>query len=109
MERYEKILRNILDELRSEASQAVGECKPVIVDGSIGRVSRGDALQVQQLALEMKRRREARILRLESALKRIRLGTYGFCVGCQCPIEHARLHTLPDVVLCVDCASDPKR
>ncbi|HDP24911.1 MAG TPA: hypothetical protein ENN34_05730 [Deltaproteobacteria bacterium] len=107
--RYEKILRELLDDLRSAMNQPVDESRPVQVDGTMGRVSRGDAMQVQQLALEMKRRREGRIQAVEAALERIRLGTYGFCVRCENPIDQGRLEVLPDVVLCVRCASNPKR
>jgi len=108
IENYERILKDLLNDLRSEINQPVDESTPVHVDGSMGRISRGDAMQVQQLALEMKRRRENRILRVESALMRIKQGTYGLCVRCQNPIEQGRLNALPDVLLCVNCASSPK-
>jgi DnaK suppressor protein len=108
MERYEKTLKSLLESLRSEMNQPVDETQPVLVDGSMGRISRGDAMQVQQLALEMKRRREERIHRVESALMRIRNGTYGLCVRCGDAIESGRLEALPEVVLCVDCASSPR-
>ncbi|HHO76095.1 MAG TPA: hypothetical protein ENN05_06655 [Deltaproteobacteria bacterium] len=106
---YENMLLGILAELRSEMNQEIDETAPVEVNGSMGRVSRGDAIQVQQLALEMKRRREERILRVESALMRIRNGTYGICVRCQDPIEQGRLNALPDVLLCLECAAGSPR
>ncbi len=109
MKQYENILQDLLAELRSEMNQPIDESAPVQVDGSMGRVSRGDAIQVQQLALETKRRREERIMRVESALMRIRQGTYGLCVRCQCAIDPKRLNALPDVVLCLECASVPRR
>lgn len=109
MEKYEKKLRDLLAELEAEVNTSSAECAPVQVDGSMGRVSRGDAIQVQQLALEINRRREERILRVQSALMRIQQGTYGLCVRCQCPIDQNRLDLLPEVVLCVNCASSPKR
>ena len=72
----------------------------------MGRVSRGDAIQAQQLALEIKRRREERIMRVQSALNRLEQGTYGLCGRCRDPIDQARLEALPEVVLCVWCASE---
>ena len=103
------MLKDLLESLRSEMDQSVDETQPVLVDGSMGRISRGDAMQVQQLALEMKRRREERTKRVESALMRIENGTYGLCVRCSEPIEPGRLDALPEVVLCVDCASSPRK
>lgn len=101
-------LRSLLVQLQNEIDRVAAESVPVPVDRSIGRISRGDAIQVQQLALEMKRRREDRILRVQSALSRIEQGTYGLCGRCREPIDQARLEALPEVVLCVYCASKPK-
>lgn len=98
-------LRKLLVQLQNEIDRTTAESAPVAVDGSMGRVSRGDAIQVQQLALEMKRRREDRIIRVQSALNRIEQGTYGLCGRCRDPIDQARLEALPEVVLCVCCAS----
>lgn len=109
MKRYEQILRVLLNDLRSRGNPAVDESAPVLVDRSMGRVSRGDAIQVQQMALEMKRRLNERVQRVESALLRISHGTYGICVRCGEPVGEGRLDALPEVVLCVDCASAAKR
>lgn len=91
-------------ELRAELDQSSDESAPVAVDGRMGRVSRGDAMQVQQMALEMKRRREERLQRIQTALQRIEQGTYGLCGRCRNPIATARLDAFPDAVLCVSCA-----
>lgn len=106
--RYRSLLLDLKAELEAELRQSAddegSEAQTVNLDGSMGRVSRGDAMQVQQLALEMNRRREQRLQRIESALKRITEGTYGQCVRCAKPIAPERLETFPDVVLCVRCA-----
>lgn len=44
---------------------------------------------------------EARIAR---ALAKLEDGTYGVCDGCGEPIEPARLHAVPESVLCLACA-----
>lgn len=97
----------LLGEFQDEIDRAAADAAPVSVDRSMGRVSRGDAIQVQQLALEMKRRREERILRIQTVLNRIEQGTYGRCGRCREPIDEGRLEALPEVVLCVHCASQP--
>ena len=98
------MLLELTSTLRSELDQSCGEVSPVAVDGKMGRISRNDAMQVQQMALEMKRRREERLLRAQVALQRIEDGTYGLCGRCQNAIGVDRLDAFPDVVLCVRCA-----
>ncbi len=80
--------------------------KPVELDQQTqGRLSRMDALQVHEMALEQERRREIEIQRIDAALKRIDEGEYGYCVACGEDIEEKRLASDPAVPLCVDCAS----
>ena len=63
-----------------------------------------DALQNQQMALELKRRQENQLLRIENTFKRLAKGQYGLCGKCKKPIEEDRLEVFPDTVTCVRCA-----
>jgi DnaK suppressor protein len=105
LQKYETMLLELQAELRTELDGTIADSKPVALDGSMGRISRGDAMQTQQLALEMKRRREERLQRIQASLQRISQGTYGRCGRCRKPISTERLDTFPDAVLCVRCAS----
>lgn len=79
--------------------------QPVMLDQTtVGRLSRMDALQGQAMALETGRRREVELLRIESALKRIDAGEFGFCVACGEEIEVKRLDHDPTTPICIDCA-----
>jgi DnaK suppressor protein len=69
-----------------------------------GRLSRMDALQGQAMALEVARRREAEIRRIDAALARIEDGDYGYCVGCGEEIARKRLDLDPATPNCIDCA-----
>ena len=89
-------LRRSLDELTDSA--------PVALDTSIGRLSRMDAMQSQQMALALKQRQQNQLLRVERALDSIREGTYGDCRKCGKPISEERLEVQPDALLCVNCA-----
>ncbi len=109
LQKYEAMLKDLKATLQSEIEQSRAAAAPVTLDGTMGRISRGDAMQVQQMALEMQRRREERLLRTGTALQRIEGGTYGRCGRCQNAISSGRLDAFPDVVLCVNCASTPKR
>jgi len=109
LKKYETMLIELQATLRVELEQSSDESAPVEVDGRMGRISRGDAMQVQQMALEMKRRREERLQRIQTALQRVEQGTYGICGRCQNPIATARLEAFPDSVLCVRCASGSRQ
>ena len=76
----------------------------VELDTSIGRLSRMDALQSQEMAKELRRRKETELKSIAKALQRIENGSYGTCVFCRKPIAEGRLEILPDVLTCVKCA-----
>jgi len=81
---------------------------PVQLDQqSVGRLSRMDAMQGQQMALEGQRRRQLQIQRIEAALRRIEAGEFGACLGCGDDIDPRRLAVDPSQTLCFDCASKP--
>ncbi len=87
-----------------EASHA--GTQPVALDqSSVGRLSRMDAMQVQAMSLETKRRREIQIQRIEGALKRIENDAYGYCVTCDEVIDPKRLDFDLTAFLCIHCAS----
>lgn len=80
--------------------------RPVTLDQqSVGRLSRMDAMQGQEMALAQNRRREAELTRIDQALARIEAGDYGFCVVCDEPIAARRLESDPSIATCVDCAA----
>jgi DnaK suppressor protein len=59
--------------------------------------------QQQNLALEQHTLREVNAV--DSALDRIRAGTYGNCDDCGQPIGQERLEALPSATLCIRCKS----
>jgi DnaK suppressor protein len=78
---------------------------PVELDQqSVGRVSRIDAMQMQAMSQAVQRRRAARRIAIDQALKRIEDGDYGYCVDCGEPIAPARLDVDPTFAACVRCA-----
>lgn len=79
--------------------------KPVELDQTTqGRLSRMDAMQVQEMALEQGRRREVELLKIDAALKRMAEGDYGYCTNCGEDIELKRLEFDPAAPLCLACA-----
>ena len=92
-----------LAELLSNAGESTG---PVTLDQqSVGRVSRIDAIQQQQMAIASQQQASDMLKRIELALRRIDDGEYGDCLQCGEPIAHARLQAQPFANLCIDCQS----
>lgn len=78
---------------------------PVSLDQTrVGRLSRMDAMQMQQMALESSRRRQQQLVKIESAFGRIDTEEYGYCLRCGAEIDVRRLHIDPTNTLCIKCA-----
>lgn len=76
----------------------------VVLDQSrVGRLSRMDAMQSQQMALETARRRKQQILKIEGALKRIATDDFGYCFICGDEIDVRRLFADPVNTRCMKC------
>lgn len=104
----ERILKAKLLQMKAalDAETDSGQGETVELDQSrMGRLSRMDALQAQQIALDAGRRRERQRLAIEGALKRVESGDYGYCYACGEEISFARLSFDPTITRCVDCAS----
>jgi len=93
------------NELAALIEEHQDDSKPVALDQqSVGRLSRMDAMQVQSMAQETKRRRERELGRIEQALVRMDEGDYGYCLQCGEVIGEKRLGFDPSVATCIGCA-----
>ena len=104
IELYKKELEQRLSELEEDQKSTAGDHKPVVLDQTTqGRLSRMDAMQVQAMAIETKRRREVGINRIKAALNRIKEGEFGFCLNCGDEIAVKRLDIDPSTPTCISC------
>lgn len=71
---------------------------------SVGRLSRVDAMQSQELAKAVKERADRQLRMIEAALIRIGNNEYGECMKCGEPINPKRLEIEPASLSCIDCA-----
>ena len=69
----------------------------------VGRLSRMDAMQQQQMASAGKRRLQYQLLQISQALKKIAEDDYGYCIECGEEITYARLQIRPESEFCVAC------
>lgn len=80
--------------------------EPVTLDQqSVGRVSRIDAIQQQQMAIASREQAQQTLSMIESALARMAEGEYGLCLQCAETIRFERLQVQPFATLCIDCQS----
>ena len=87
--------------LRQQSEEARA---PVMLDQqAVGRLSRMDALQKQNMELATEHRRKQRLLTITAALQRIESGDFGYCIICGEDIAPQRLAFEPAVACCIDC------
>ena len=97
--------REQLDGLREESEKEESDPAAVAVDVAIGRLSRLDSMQMEEIKKAGVRRRNQRIHLLQVALKRMDDGSYGQCEGCGEWIGYTRLEQRPEANLCSECAT----
>jgi len=102
---FEKLLAARRIELEEANELAEQSRNAVQLDQtSVGRVSRIDAIQRQEMAKAGEQRRLNEISRINAAMKRIAQDEYGDCQKCGEEIAIRRLEFDPATPLCITCA-----
>ena len=96
--------REVLARLKDEASREETDPAAVAVDVAIGRLSRLDSMQMEEIKKNGTRCRNERMHLLQEALRKMDAGSYGQCEGCGEWIAYERLDQRPEANLCGDCA-----
>jgi len=106
VERFRKLIVERIATLENSAGQSDSEIRKVELDQTrVGRLSRMDALQMQQMELALDRRQQTEIAGLREALIRVDQDGFGECLECGGEINPRRLEIDPAATLCIDCAS----
>ncbi len=90
-------------ELQQLLEGSVQSSKAVQLDQPIGRLSRMDAMQQQQMAKANRQGHQQRLQLTESALKLIEQDRYGECRDCEEPVGYPRLKARPETPFCLSC------
>ena len=101
----ERLVEELADIERLDAENAAWSAPVELDQQSVGRVSRIDAMQMQAMSQAVQRRRAARRVAIQQALKRMEEGEYGDCKDCGDPIAARRLDVDPTFAACVRCAT----
>lgn len=100
-----EMIRQNCRELQEFLERSSESSKPVALDEPIGRLSRMDAMQQQQMAIASRQSQTQRLQLLHNALQAIERKTYGDCRICEEPIGYQRLKVRLETPFCLSCQS----
>ena len=107
LEQIRQLLLKMKVDLQEQEKTFKDYKKPVELDQTkIGRISRMDAMQIQQMALDASRRRQHQLVKIETAFQRIESDEYGYCLSCDEEINFRRLLIDPTNTHCIECAEE---
>ncbi len=78
-------------------------------DDRMDDVDQASADADQALRMRLRNREVFLIKKIDEALKRIEMGTFGVCTSCDSDIELRRLEARPTATLCISCKEDEER
>jgi len=96
-------LRALVEELNRNLESSLDGARPVELDQPIGRLSRMDAIQQQNMAAATRQAAQLRLKQVDTALRRIEQNEYGICMECEEDVGYSRLKARPEALLCVGC------
>ena len=97
-------------QLTEQVRSTTAASAPVELDqAAVGRVSRIDAIQLQQMAVEQQRRSGLRLEQVRVALREFAGDDFGWCADCGEPIGYARLKARPESSRCMVCVRAGER
>ena len=97
-------LREWREKLAQQLPSLKEAAKPVPPDDALGRLTRLDAIQSQQISRNTLQKVQAQLAKLEFALRQIDHPFFGLCSECDNPIPAGRLKAVPGTMRCVNCA-----
>jgi len=104
LQELEQDLLRVRTQLQDQLQRLEIDSKPVQLDQQmVGRLSRMDAMQQQQMAVASAAHMKAHLSRVGLALTAIETGEFGYCQQCDEPIAFPRLKIKPDSPLCMPC------
>lgn len=108
-ERYRTLLESQLTALVGQGAQAVhemaGEGGEEIPDPN----DRATIEEGRNWSLRLRDRDRRLIPKVQQALERLQIGTFGLCLVCGKPISAARLRARPVTDSCIDCKTESER
>lgn len=98
------LLEALVHELEARLPETEDQSRPVDLDEPIGRLSRMDAIQMQQMAAAGLSRERQQLAAALFALSLVEGEDFGRCQACKAEIDIDRLRFQPEVLRCQRCA-----
>ena len=102
---FKNLIERRIEELTADQlSMSSGNTSIELDQTRVGRLSRMDAIQMQQMDQALARRRNKEISQLTAALDRLQDDEFGYCEQCGEEINEKRLEVDPSMTFCIQCA-----
>ncbi len=98
-------IRRELTVLDEQIALLTEKAKPIAPDCSLGRLTRIEAMNKQEINRRILEESRLRQTRLRNALGRIDSEGFGICIECEEAIGMARMRVRPESIRCVGCAN----
>jgi DnaK suppressor protein len=103
VEEFRQILLSEQTSLEELLKRSKEGARPVELSEPIGRLTRMDAIQQQQMTKASRRTYERKLRQVQAALEMLGKDEYGFCRSCEEPIGYRRLKARPEAPYCLSC------
>lgn len=101
----DKIIQDI-EAMQKEISELQDKTEPITPDCSLGRLTRQEMIQEQQVNEHALHEAKIRVAKLQYALRKVDKEGYGICAECEEDILFERLMILPESTHCVECMNE---
>ena len=102
---YKKLLEELLVVTKGQIASLEDATQVISPDNAIGRVSRMDAIGNKAVNDSALQRTKSKINSLEISLESYGSFMFGCCDSCGMDISFKRLQAMPEVSICMNCAS----
>ena len=92
--------------IKREIEDLQDKTAPITPDCSLGRLTRLEMMQEQQVAEHALHEAEIRLNKLTFAFNKVDTEHFGECMECEEDIPLARLKIVPESVYCMECAKE---
>ena len=104
-----QLKNKIVEDIKAMQNEIEGlkeKVKPITPDCSLGRLTRQEMIQEQQVNEHAMHEAEIRVNKLKYSLRKVDKDDYGVCAECEEEIIFGRLMLLPESTHCVACISE---
>ena len=108
-EQKNQLKNKIVEDIKTmerEIEDLRDKVKPITPDCSLGRLTRQEMIQEQQVNEHAMHEAEIRVNKLKYAYRKVDREDYGICCECEEDIIFARLLLLPESTHCVACMTE---